>query len=560
MSEQISTEDVDNWLNFQLICKPEQSGKTFIMISQIIKDLTFPIEGKKIINFILCDNNLLLTHQTGSRVDQDLKEYIVAGTTYVELSSHARAECKNVREARDAITHDNVRNIICCANRKRMDDIKKIIDALNTSEYTAGKFHFNVWLDEADKFITFIENPLRPIVDEHSNVKVKLITATPEDLFKKYKYMNVLPIENTTSEFYHGWEDNDIKQIDHDGDYLEFAEHILTIATAEQLSAGSKWFIPGLNLKKSHEEIKNLCISKGMAVICINGNGIILTLPITREKITFKKDEVFNTKMIDIYTKYSLHRFPLAITGYICIGRGITIMSNDFMLDYAILSNCSDKNEVSQLAGRVKGNIKGFTNYKKPVVFTTEKFDAIAVEWEGKSRELAKLAFEKEQNGEPTIIGKSEYKGITEPWFVRHGILYDSYNEARDFLDTPEIQIVMVTKINITDSSPIHDCNGYKVTSKILKSGKTVADLTMKDRIIINKNDPGNGTNISTTSRGSSYLILPIYENENSPPESVKYQVRYYNKEIHKEHKEKEKEKKDKKIGGGSALASGGGI
>jgi hypothetical protein len=37
---------VDSWLNVQLICKPEQSGKTFIMIQQIIKDITEPIDGK----------------------------------------------------------------------------------------------------------------------------------------------------------------------------------------------------------------------------------------------------------------------------------------------------------------------------------------------------------------------------------------------------------------------------------------------------------------------------------------------------------------------------------
>jgi hypothetical protein len=30
------------------------------------------------------------------------------------------------------------------------------------------------------------------------------------------------------------------------------------------------------------------------------------------------------------------------------------------MIDYAILSHCTNKNDVSQMAGRVKGNIKLF--------------------------------------------------------------------------------------------------------------------------------------------------------------------------------------------------------
>ena len=73
-----------------LICKPEQSGKTFVMIQQIIRDLEEPTEGKKIVNIILCDNNLLLTKQTGERVKNDLSEFSVDGDLYLELSSSKR--------------------------------------------------------------------------------------------------------------------------------------------------------------------------------------------------------------------------------------------------------------------------------------------------------------------------------------------------------------------------------------------------------------------------------------------------------------------------------------
>ena len=56
MSDYISD---DKWMKFVLICKPEQSGKTFIMIQEIIKDLG-DNDDKDVVNFILCDNNLLL--------------------------------------------------------------------------------------------------------------------------------------------------------------------------------------------------------------------------------------------------------------------------------------------------------------------------------------------------------------------------------------------------------------------------------------------------------------------------------------------------------------------
>jgi hypothetical protein len=309
MSEYVTTVDTDKWMNFQLICKPEQSGKTFVMISHIIKDLSFPIEGKEIVNFILCDNNLLLTKQTSVRVENDLKEYIHDGKVYIELSSHIRTDYHDTASVFQAILVKNIRNVICCTNGKRMDDIYRLIEDINTTSYTAGKFHFNIWLDEADKFVKFIDNTLRPIVDMHSNVNVKLITATPQPLFQKYKYMNVLPIENTTSELYHGWEDNVVRVIEKEGSFLDFAEHVLSVVVPSALRAGSKWFIPGLNVKTSHEAIKSMCVAKGMAVMCVNGDGIVLTLPVTMEVIKYKKDEEFNNKIKEKFRMVKISLF-----------------------------------------------------------------------------------------------------------------------------------------------------------------------------------------------------------------------------------------------------------
>jgi len=540
MSDYLTGTEVDNWLNFQLICKPEQSGKTFIMIQKIIKDLTEPINGKEIVNFILCDNNLLLTKQTSVRVDNDIKEYIHEGQTYIELSSHERTEYHDTASVFEAILVKNVRNIICCTNGKRMDDIYHLISNINTNPFTGGKFHFNIWLDEADKFIKFIDNTLRPIVDRHTNVNVKLITATSQPLFQKYTYMNVLPIENTTSELYHGWEDNDIRIIEKEGSIIEFAQHVLSVVIPKmenpkmenpeievKLKPGSKWFIPGLATKRSHEAIKNMCVAKGMAVICVNGNGIVITLPETLEVFRYKKDDEFNNKIIALYNELNLHRFPVVITGYICIGRGITIISNDFMLDYAILSHYSNKNEASQLAGRMKGNIKGFSNYKKPIVFTTDEFNTVAIEWENKSKKLAELAFQKEQNGLSTVIDKTEFKTCDKPYsYVVHPTLFATFEKAKDFLVTKERE--MDGKARTTKKSVIHICEGYSITSKLLKPGQTVEDLTKEDRITMEKakSIPASRS-ISSTDKGSRYLILPVYENEESCPNSVKFQVRY---------------------------------
>ena len=51
-----------------LLAKPEQSGKTFVMIKNIKKSFEEEVEGVNSVNFIFCDNSLLLTKQTKTRV------------------------------------------------------------------------------------------------------------------------------------------------------------------------------------------------------------------------------------------------------------------------------------------------------------------------------------------------------------------------------------------------------------------------------------------------------------------------------------------------------------
>ena len=78
------------WERFILICKPEQSGKTFIMIQKIIEDMKEECD-KKVINIIFCDNNLLLTKQTSMRVRNDLLQFKNGNDElYLEFSSHKR--------------------------------------------------------------------------------------------------------------------------------------------------------------------------------------------------------------------------------------------------------------------------------------------------------------------------------------------------------------------------------------------------------------------------------------------------------------------------------------
>lgn len=522
----------DEWLKVTLICKPEQSGKTFIMIQTIIKDLNEPIDDKIIVNFILCDNNLLLTKQTSGRVAEDLNEFKFNEEVYLELSSHKRTDYHNHSDVFHAIITKKINNVICCTNNQRIDDIYQLITDFNTSDITEDKYHFKIWLDEADKFDKYINDTLKPLVKNFDNVSVYCITATPDTLFRKHKYMNVFPIEKTTTEKYHGWEDNRIRIIDFNVDYLSFITHVLTNVGKDRIVPKSKWFIPGLSKKKSHESVKKICNELGMAVVVVNGNGITLTLP-NKETIVFPKDDEFGKKIVEIYEEYKLEKYAFVITGYICISRGITINSKKFMLDNAILSHCGSKSEVSQIAGRMKGNMKNFPNYKIPHVFTTIEFNKIAIDMEKKSRHLAELAFKKEQEGLETVIDKSEFKSCGENYrYVKHDEYFKTYAQAIKYLQSIYRECGM-RKINDTKKSVIHltEPNKYSVTSKLLKPGLTVKDLTEDDRITKKQAESiPLGRCISTTKKGSQYLILPVYDSLDSPPKSVEFEVRHLRK------------------------------
>lgn len=72
-----------------LITKPEQSGKTFTMLKIIISQ--YNDEDDNFVNFIICDNNLLLVNQTGTRVNNGIQPLIdTEGTTYIEFSSNKK--------------------------------------------------------------------------------------------------------------------------------------------------------------------------------------------------------------------------------------------------------------------------------------------------------------------------------------------------------------------------------------------------------------------------------------------------------------------------------------
>lgn len=489
-----------------LICKPEQSGKTFVMIKIINKDLSDDFEkDKTVVNIIFCDNSLLLTKQTCVRVSRDVIKIHETNDNYIEFSSRKDGiSQRNSYGVYHKIVSDGITNIICCTNGKRVTDISTIINDINKGQYTKGKFIFKIWIDEADKFNKHIVNTFVPLMEENPNVYCYCLTATPDTLFRKNRYMRVLPLKYTTSQQYHGWCDNhiEIRENEH-GSTEGFALQIVNEVKESFggcLPKGTKWFIPADRKKSSHEMMRNILTRNGFAVFTINGNGIELSLPDNTSVLEDKTREL-HEQIREMYSEYNLDRFPVAITGYICVGRGISIMHpeddyfDEFIFDYGIFSNCSNKAEASQNAGRLKGNYKHWQGYKPPTVFTTEKFNKIAVEWELRSRELAKIAFSR-NTVEPSIITKHEYNGITKT-DIEYKI-FKTWTELKE----------ECTRMKYRIRKPINiDKDGFYKTSLNQKSRK----ISLKEAIEARYRSYGKNSNKEKIWR----RYYPCYENIN---------------------------------------------
>ena len=139
------------------------------------------------------------------------------------------------------------------------------------------------------------------------------------------------------------------------------------------------------------------------------------------------------------------------------------------------------------------------------------------------------LAFEKEARGKSTVITKNEYKTVGENFdYIIHDELFNTYASAIQFLKRQPIKEKMKTTASGSKKGAIHMVDGYSLSTKVTPPGKRKDDLIAEDRLTIElASDISPGTCISSTDKGSRYLVLPVYETMDTPAKRVKFQVRY---------------------------------
>jgi len=377
-----------------LLVKPTQSGKSFIMLDKISKILK---KNKDTVHIIFCDNQLIQTEQINNRVNKDDKLKDISKDDElkdiskddklkdISLIFSSKSKIK-YSELPHLIIDKKIKIIITCSNKKRVDDI----DILLNLESLINKKIF-IWIDEIDKNIKLFENNINL---EWNNItivkKIYLITATPSDIENKFKFKNVNLDKTYNKEYYHSLNDSKFIIVDNYENEIEtYIENIMK-QHSNLIDEGQVWFIPGeLNIS-SHEKIKNILMKLKFTVIIINSNGKQIYTDNKEDELPDDDDELANS-LGNYYKKNKLHEKKVAITGNICISRGITINSENMLISHAIFPTKINNESTSyQLAGRICGNIKKFKNYKKPTIFCSSHFRDTILKMENIAKKFAK--------------------------------------------------------------------------------------------------------------------------------------------------------------------------
>lgn len=362
----------------KLITKPTQSGKTFEMFRELI-DIVNQKKEENIFNIIFCDNSLLQTRQLKERFKTVEKLNCYEdheGNKCIIFSSDSDKANSIGKIIRIIAKGDEYKNIICCSNSTRYEDISEIIG------YKIFDMNFNIFIDEADKFIKGSFFKYFEIFRKSQKVlNFRLITATPEEIIKKYEDINVKIIkEPIISDLYHGVYNVDFnisKEKYNEYKTIKYAKSMLKKHEKKHgINNGEVYFVPSNIEKVSHMLMKDILIKFGFdKVFIINGDGCIIYEPENEPyDINLYSDinSEISKKLGDFYLQNNLNEEKIAITGHYCIMRGITLNSPKMLLTHAIISpKFKNPDNIYQLVGRMFGNIKKFDIYQEK--FTEKK-------------------------------------------------------------------------------------------------------------------------------------------------------------------------------------------
>lgn len=396
---------------------PAQSGKTRKMEELIqeykLGELFDPVD----INIIISANNCVLVRQTTTRMTKDLatesdvgaNDACIKGGVFSWTSgtkkSNITAEALTLR-----ILNGDIEMVVICAHPTRIRYLVQTLEYLANLHLFTKKI--NIWIDEADNSIN-LWSKYQKVIEMRCVNQVTLVSATFDSVIAKYKELNVLPYLKTHPDCYVGLR-NAIRRETNIvvGSAVEYVRHVMTSQREILMKPGMRAFIPGSNSTASHDAIADFLHKEcGFVVIIINGQRKEILVPGQQDPIdlrsylTIQNDETpqeFNTQLAKLYKENNWSRFPLAITGYMCIQRGVTFqcgsldgVHDGFLFDYGIIPpNIKCAAEAYQTMARLFGNIGQIPEYKQVEIFTNAVTFSRVEKQEETARNIARMVAE----------------------------------------------------------------------------------------------------------------------------------------------------------------------
>lgn len=475
--------------------KPAQSGKTRTMQELIRAD-----DGvKNHLNILICSNNRLLVAQTNARMVDDLyadspssvdeegpADDAVVGGVYSWMSGTKKSNISS-RDLAMRILLGEVSMVVCCSHKKRFLYLVEMLDFLERLSFSKP---VNVWIDEADVSVkhwseAFDFSRFRCVRE------MTLVSATFDSVFEHYDRIRVMPFPETHPECYLGLRDCDLQAFDAAGRAAEYMDAVLT-AHPELVKPGMKLFIPGDIERVSHNAIAEYLTKRGCVVLVLNGETKAFLFPNgDRLDIDLTLDETNPTELshvlAEVYAARALHKVPFAVTGQLCLGRGITFQSPSFTFDAAIVPGIKDSASAYQCVARVLGNTRTFVGPFTPVVYMTSKLLAAVQRQERIATNLAKLVHENKW----VDVGAQEV-GLAagdDPAAHRERYNDDDYEAVwtREFTSVEELKAAKVTHGRMPEAGDdgfYKNANGGKgpmsrTQLNALKGGKKTTNMRL---------------------------------------------------------------------------------
>lgn len=388
-----------------------QGGKTR-RIQDLIKEENEAAGDNRPLNILFQANNRSLVDQTASRMDELYDDDKAPADLVIEggvLRWHSGGKTKvTPDEVAGKILYGDIDMIVCCSNRTRFNYVSEIIRKM-AAKKSRFCININLWFDEADSYVHFLNDAgYKEVAALPCIKKVTMVTATVDALVKTFGAIKVMSMEETTLPMYVGLSDYKTELVPGaDKTPAEvFVRETVLRHPERYLAPGTRIFAPGAVKRASHEAIAKTALELGMAVVLLNGlkkeirmpTGEVIPLP--RSCDTPTGVEELGKTIARLYKDHGLERFPLVVTGNICLGRGITFQNVDFLFDHMILASVFDTRAGAyQAAGRGLGNVRELPAFKaraatgfQPTLVTTECMRTWLTEAEQIAGTLAKTA------------------------------------------------------------------------------------------------------------------------------------------------------------------------